>query len=141
MTNVAISIVPEERSGMASGINSTVRQVGVALGFAGLGAILAHRAGQAFALATHSLGLPADQFPSLLERVVKGDIAGATASLPSTLQLAFKATADASMFEGFRLIILVAGVVGVVGAILTCALVGPPRKQGKAKRAHVGAAH
>ena len=141
MTNVAISIVPEERSGMASGINSTVRQVGVALGFAGLGAILAHRAGQAFVLATHSLGLPADQFPVLLERVVKGDIAGATAALPSTLQLAFKATADASMFEGFRLIILVAGVVGVVGAVLTYALVGPPRRQGKAKRAHVGTAH
>ena len=141
MTNVAISIVPEERSGMASGINSTVRQVGVALGFAGLGAILAHRAGQAFVLATHSLGLPADQFPVLLERVVKGDIAGATAALPSRLQLAFKATADASMFEGLRLIILVAGVVGVVGAVLTYALVGPPRRQGKAKRAHVGAAH
>ena len=34
---------PPERSGMASGINSTFRQVGIATGIAGLGAVFQHR--------------------------------------------------------------------------------------------------
>src|SRR6185369_16099616 len=35
----AIAVVPVEKSGMGSGINSTFRQVGIATGVAGLGAI------------------------------------------------------------------------------------------------------
>jgi EmrB/QacA subfamily drug resistance transporter len=141
MTNVAISIVPEERSGMASGINGTMRQVGVALGFAGLGAILANRTAQAFMGTTGDLGLPAHQMPSLLELVVKGDIAGATGSLPTNLQQVFRVAADTSMFEGFRLIVLVAGIVGVIGALLTYVLVGPPKRHIKVSRVNSGPSH
>jgi EmrB/QacA subfamily drug resistance transporter len=39
LASSAISVVPPERSGMASGTNSTFRQVGIATGIAGLGAI------------------------------------------------------------------------------------------------------
>ncbi|HEU4392822.1 MAG TPA: MFS transporter [Solirubrobacterales bacterium] len=42
-----VSVLPVERSGLASGINNTFRQLGIALGIAGLGAIFEHRAGQA----------------------------------------------------------------------------------------------
>lgn len=128
MTNVAISIVPADRSGMASGINGTMRQVGVALGFAGLGALLASRTAHNFIIAMRELGIPATHVPTLLELVVKGDIKGATASLPGGSQAAFKLAADASMLEGFRLIVLVAGTVGLVGALLTYFLIGHPSK-------------
>lgn len=127
MSNVAMSIVPEERAGMASGISGTMRQVGVALGFAGLGAILAHRTAGAFTELTAGLGLPPDLVASLGVRVVKGDIPGAVASLPSTLQPAVRIAADASMFEGFRLIILVAGLIALGGAVLTYTLMRPKK--------------
>jgi EmrB/QacA subfamily drug resistance transporter len=39
LASSAVAVVPSERSGMASGINSTFRQVGIATGIAGLGAI------------------------------------------------------------------------------------------------------
>ncbi len=42
LASTAIGVVPPERSGMASGINSTFRQVGIATGIAGLGAIFQH---------------------------------------------------------------------------------------------------
>ncbi|HMI81163.1 MAG TPA: MFS transporter [Solirubrobacterales bacterium] len=42
-----VSVLPVERSGLASGINNTFRQLGIALGIAGLGAIFEHRAGEA----------------------------------------------------------------------------------------------
>jgi EmrB/QacA subfamily drug resistance transporter len=37
-----VSVLPVERSGLASGINNTFRQLGIATGVAGLGAIFAH---------------------------------------------------------------------------------------------------
>ncbi|MEU7260629.1 hypothetical protein AB0B21_33195 [Streptomyces rimosus] len=40
MSNVAIGIMPASRSGMASGINSTMRIVGMTAGFGGIGAVL-----------------------------------------------------------------------------------------------------
>jgi EmrB/QacA subfamily drug resistance transporter len=39
LASSAISVVPPERSGMASGANNTFRQVGIATGIAGLGAV------------------------------------------------------------------------------------------------------
>ena len=42
LASAAIGVVPRERSGMASGINSTFRQVGIATGIAGLGAVFQH---------------------------------------------------------------------------------------------------
>lgn len=38
-----VSVLPVERGGLASGINNTFRQLGIAIGIAGLGAIFEHR--------------------------------------------------------------------------------------------------
>ena len=51
LASTAIGVVPHERSGMASGINATFRQVGIATGIAGLGAIFQHEI-----LTLHDLG-------------------------------------------------------------------------------------
>jgi hypothetical protein len=42
LATAAVGVVEPQRSGMASGINSTFRQVGIATGTAALGAIFAH---------------------------------------------------------------------------------------------------
>ena len=43
IANVAVSVVPPEQSGMASGINDTFRQVGIAVGIAAYGALFLAR--------------------------------------------------------------------------------------------------
>jgi len=45
-----VSVLPVERSGIASGINNTFRQLGIAFGIAGLGAIFEHQASAALGL-------------------------------------------------------------------------------------------
>ena len=45
IANIALGVVPPERSGMASGISNTFRIGGLAVGVAGLGAIFEHRIG------------------------------------------------------------------------------------------------
>jgi EmrB/QacA subfamily drug resistance transporter len=42
LASTAVSVVPPQRAGMGSGINSTFRQVGIATGTAGLGALFQH---------------------------------------------------------------------------------------------------
>jgi EmrB/QacA subfamily drug resistance transporter len=53
LASAAIGVVPPERSGMASGANSTFRQVGIATGIAGLGAVFQHDLGHGV-LAQHA---------------------------------------------------------------------------------------
>jgi EmrB/QacA subfamily drug resistance transporter len=52
-----VSVLPVERSGLASGINNTFRQLGIAIGIAGLGAIFEHQAQQALGLTGFVAGL------------------------------------------------------------------------------------
>ena len=44
-----VSVLPADRSGLASGINNTFRQLGIAIGIAGLGAIFQHHTSEASA--------------------------------------------------------------------------------------------
>ena len=39
---VALDGIPEEQSGLAAGVNDTARQAGIAVGVAGLGALIPH---------------------------------------------------------------------------------------------------
>jgi len=126
MTNAAMSIVPPERSGMASGINGTMRQVGVALGFAGLGAILAAATESAFASSAAALHLAPSDLSALAGYVIKGDLAGGATTLPVSMQLAFTEAAHTALFQGFRTISAVAGCVGLGGAAATFMLLHGP---------------
>jgi MFS family permease len=45
IASTAIGVVPHQRAGMASGFNNTCRQVGLAIGIAGLGAVFQHELG------------------------------------------------------------------------------------------------
>jgi hypothetical protein len=52
LASTAVSVVPPERSGMASGTNTTFRQIGIATGIAALGALFQSRIGTKLAEAT-----------------------------------------------------------------------------------------
>jgi predicted MFS family arabinose efflux permease len=98
LATAAIGVVEPRRSGAASGINSTFRQVGIATGIAGLGALFQGRV-------TDKLGGNSN----LGEAVVSGQAHGAIA------QRAF--------IDGLNEILIVAAVVAFVGGALALALV------------------
>ena len=52
-----VSVLPVERSGLASGINNTFRQLGIAIGIAALGAIFDHQASEGLGLTGIVAGL------------------------------------------------------------------------------------
>jgi EmrB/QacA subfamily drug resistance transporter len=59
LATAAVGVVEPRRAGMASGINSTFRQVGIATGIAGWGAIFQHTVGAEFVKIATAAGLKA----------------------------------------------------------------------------------
>ncbi|MHB1537897.1 MAG: MFS transporter [Solirubrobacteraceae bacterium] len=127
LASTAIGVVHHSRSGMASGINSTFRQVGIATGIAGLGAVFEHEvvhttltglqaAGQAHAVSAAAHG----QLGALLQ---SGDLAGLFRVLSPTGRGALAGAYRVGFTGAFDSVLLIAAGVAAVGGILALALV------------------
>ena len=112
IASTALGVVPPAHAGMASGINSTFRQVGIATGVAGLGAVFQSRISSE--LATH---LP--QAPSrFADAVSSGAIHQGVAAAPPQFRHQALAAADHAFLTAFNEILLIGGAVAVVGGLL-----------------------
>jgi EmrB/QacA subfamily drug resistance transporter len=122
IANSAIGVVVPARSGMASGISSTFRQVGIATGIAGLGAIfqsqVTHRLATALA-DTPSAGRGND----LAHAVSAGGTPRAIGAVPPTARPRLEHAIHAAFTAALNDILLVAAVVAIVGGLLALALV------------------
>jgi EmrB/QacA subfamily drug resistance transporter len=127
LASAAIGVVPAARSGMASGINSTSRQVGIATGIAGLGAIFQHsvtqgttaalaRTGQAQQVLTAAHG----QLAKVLE---SGEITRVASSLSRAGDAALISSYRVGFTGAFTDILIVAGTLALVGSVLAFVLV------------------
>jgi EmrB/QacA subfamily drug resistance transporter len=119
-----VSSVPPERAGMASGLASTTRFIGIIAGVAGLGAVLA-----AVAEANlRRLGKPLvlDQtvdWHDLSLRIVGGDARGALSALSDPIRMALRGTVHASVAAGFGAALSVAAVVAVFASLASWRLI------------------
>jgi EmrB/QacA subfamily drug resistance transporter len=114
----AIAVVPVEKSGMGSGINSTFRQVGIATGVAGLGAVF-----QSDVNSKISELLP--HAPKGLGEIVasSGSRGVAALHLPPALHVKAVQAADVAFVGGLNTVILIGAILSFVGAIAGFALV------------------
>jgi EmrB/QacA subfamily drug resistance transporter len=120
VADVALSVVPKERSGMAAGINDTFRQVGIAVGIAAWGAIFTARgAGKVGSLApaarTHGR--------QLVEAVSAGRLHDAVAALPAGARGVVAHAARQGFLSGLNEVLLLGGGLAVLGAIAATLLV------------------
>jgi hypothetical protein len=114
----AIAVVPVEKSGMGSGINSTFRQVGISTGVAGLGAIFQSQVNSELAES-----LP--HAPKGLGEIVasSGSRGVEALGLPPAIGAKAVHAADVAFVSAFNEIILIAAILSFVGAIAGFALV------------------
>jgi len=114
LADLTLSSVPPEQSGVASGTMDAFRQVGIAVGVAGFGAIdLAH--GQQRLTAT--VGLDGPTARTLLQAASSGHLRASGA---------LAAAGRAAFVSGFNEILIVGAGVALVGAVLTLILVRSP---------------
>ena len=122
LASTAVGVVAPARAGMASGINSTFRQVGIATGVAALGSILASqlRGSVVDGLAGTPL---AGHAHAIAERVSSGDIGQAIATAPASMRATVAHTAQAGFVDGLNAILLIGAIVALGAAVATAALI------------------
>jgi EmrB/QacA subfamily drug resistance transporter len=127
LASTAIGVVHHSRSGMASGINSTFRQVGIATGIAGLGAVFQHDVLETTTKALtangqlHSVQAAAHgQLGTLLE---SGEVAQVFHALSPAAKGALEQSYRLGFTSAFGNILLIASVIALVGAGLALVLV------------------
>ncbi len=117
IASVAIGVVEPARAGMASGINSTFRQAGIATGVAALGAVFQSRV--ASELAT-SLPQASEGFA---DAVSSGATSAALTQLPPQFREQAAAAANDAFIAGLNEILLFGAVIAFLGGIASWALV------------------
>jgi hypothetical protein len=123
LATAAVGVVEPRRSGAASGINGTFRQVGTATGIAGLGALFQAKVTNELGAALSGLPLPPGAEDRFSEAVNSGAVEGAVRAAPPAARETLLAAAQRAFIDGLNEILIVAAVVAFVGAISAFALV------------------
>ncbi len=124
IADVAVSVVPKERSGMAAGINDTFRQVGVAVGVAVWGAIFLGRgAAKISALAAGTPAAAGHRPRQLLEAASDGRLHSALAALPHGARALVTSATREGFLSGLNAVLVIGALVAFAGAIVALWLV------------------
>lgn len=124
IADVALSVVPKEQSGMASGINDTFRQVGVAVGIAAWGALfLARGSDKVRELAAGTPAAQGQKPRELIEATSSGHLDQSVAQLPAGTRDTVTHAAQQGFLAGFNEILLVGSGLAIAGALVSLWLV------------------
>jgi hypothetical protein len=124
IADLAVSVVPNQQSGMAAGINDTFRQVGIAVGIAAWGAILVGRGADKVAELT--AGTPTaggDRPRELIEAASSGNLDQALAAVPPQAQQVVSNAVGAGFLTGLNTVLTLAALLSFAGAVLALWLV------------------
>jgi EmrB/QacA subfamily drug resistance transporter len=127
LASTAVGVVHYTRSGMASGINNTFRQVGIATGIAGLGAVFQHQVTSnttaALAEAPSGAGALGALHGKLGSALVSGEIRQLARSLRPSARGALEHAYRVGFVESLTTILLIAVGIALCGALLAFVLV------------------
>jgi EmrB/QacA subfamily drug resistance transporter len=137
IADVAVSVVPKEQSGMASGINDTFRQVGIAVGIAAWGALFLGRgADEVSSLAAGTPAADGERPRLLVEAASSGNLDAALGNVPPDAQAAVANAAREGFLAGMNEILVIGALLALAGAIAALALV---RESEIEREAEIGA--
>ena len=123
LASTAVGVVPPQRAGMASGINSTFRQVGIATGIALLGALFSNKVkDEVLALAAAVPGL-SSRGPQIAAAVQSGQVGQLIAKLPLPARQSVGVLTRTAFTTGLNLILLVAAIIALVSGVVALAAI------------------
>jgi EmrB/QacA subfamily drug resistance transporter len=111
--------VPPDRAGMASGLASTTRFIGILVSVTGLGAILSDVVQARFGEAARAVGLDGQAAEQAGRLITSGDIAGVLSGVAPSLRVQLHDAALASFAQGFSRASIVAAAVAAAACAAT----------------------
>ncbi len=122
LASTAVGVVAPSRAGMASGINTTFRQVGIAAGVAALGSVFAARIRDG--VVSQLAGTPlAHSAHTLAAGISTGHAAQVIASAPPSVRGQLAAASVTSFASALDEILLIAAVIAFCGSIIGFVLI------------------
>jgi EmrB/QacA subfamily drug resistance transporter len=117
LASTAVGVVEPARAGMASGINSTLRQIGTATGVAALGSVFAGTVRSQ--VANHLAATPLKPFAHQIANAVAsgGGSGGAPAGVPASAQAIVRPIAVSGFVTGLNDILLIGAVASFIAAV------------------------
>jgi EmrB/QacA subfamily drug resistance transporter len=123
LASTAIGVVEPERAGMASGVNTTFRQIGIAVSIAALGTIFS-------STLRHHLDRLLSAAPQLKEHtgqivaaIRQGHSEAAFAAVPAGLRGLLGQAVRSSFASGINVLLIVTGALALVGAVCSVLLI------------------
>jgi predicted MFS family arabinose efflux permease len=124
IADVAVSVVPKERSGMAAGINDTFRQVGVAVGIAVWGAVFVGRgADKVEALTAGTTAISPARARELMEAASSGNLDQALGAASPQARETLSDAAREGFLTGLNDVLTLGALIAFIGAALALWLV------------------
>ena len=118
LASTAVGVVPPQRAGMASGINSTFRQVGIATGIALLGTLFSSQVKSSVQTGVAAVPALARQGPRIAVAVQSGEVGQLIAKLPPQTRQKVGMITHAAFATGLNRILLVAAIIAFVAGVV-----------------------
>ncbi|MGN6605494.1 MAG: MFS transporter [Jatrophihabitans sp.] len=123
LASTAVGVVAPQRAGMASGINSTFRQVGIATGIALLGTLFASTVTDSVTRLASGNSALAPHASQLAVAVKSGAVGQVLGQVPASARSAVQHIAATAFTDGLNRVLLIGAIVVIVCGVLAFALI------------------
>jgi EmrB/QacA subfamily drug resistance transporter len=123
LASTAVGVVTPDRAGMASGINSTFRQVGIATGIALLGTLFTNKISSDVIAQARGVPALAGKGPQLADAVRNGNDRQAVAQVPAADRGMVEHVIRSSFTAGLDRILLISAIIALVAAVIAFATI------------------
>ena len=115
LASTAVGVVAPQRSGMASGVNTTFRHIGIATGIAVYGSVFASTLRQKLGQAVAGVPSLERHLPGVVTAIQQGNAAQAINAVPTALRAPLVTAVHASFASALDVLLLVSAVLALVG--------------------------
>jgi hypothetical protein len=123
LASTAVGVVPPQKAGMASGINSTFRQVGIATGIALLGALFSNKVTAEIVARAGAVPALSHRGQEIAAAVKSGQIGHVIAHLPAPARPVVGLITRSAFTTGLNQILLVAAIIALVSGMVSLAAI------------------
>ncbi len=122
LASTAVGVVQPQQAGMASGISSTFRQVGIATGIALLGTLFSNKVtSEVLSRVAGVSGLPQGQGQKIATAVQSGEVGPTLQSLPASVRGQVGEITKTAFTAGLDQILLVAAIIALTAGVIAFA--------------------
>jgi EmrB/QacA subfamily drug resistance transporter len=123
LASTAVGVVAPQRSGMASGVNTTFREIGIAAGIAVYGSVFASALHQNLGRALGGIPSLERHLPGVVTAIQQGNAAQAINAVPPSSRAPLVAAVHSSFASALDVLLVVSGVLALVGAACSVVLI------------------